>query len=74
MIRLRITRGKATLIKYQKGIGCLFFSAMSATIKLEAVPIKVPLAPIFAHKASDHHNIVIEDPKKESKIHWNICC
>ena len=40
MIRLITTRGKATLMKYQKGIGCLFFSAMSATIRLEAVPIK----------------------------------
>jgi len=63
MIRLSITRGKATLTKYQKGIGCLFFSAMSATIKLEAVPIRVPLAPIFAPKASAHHNTVIEDPR-----------
>ena len=28
-------------MKYQKGIGYLFFSAMSATIRLEAAPIKV---------------------------------
>ncbi len=63
IIRLSITRGKAILTKYQKGIGCLFFSAMSATIKLEAVPIRVPLAPIFAPKASAHHNTATEDPR-----------
>ena len=63
MIRLSTTRGKAILTKYQKGIDWLFFSAISATIKLEAAPIRVPFAPIFAPKASAHHNIVMEDPR-----------
>jgi len=64
MKKLRITRGRATLTKYQKGIGRLFFSAISATIKLEAVPIRVPLAPIFAPKASAHHStVMLVDPR-----------
>ena len=63
MIRSSNIKGKAILVKYQKGIGCLFFSAMSATIKFEAVPIKVPFAPIFAPKASAHHNTVTDGPR-----------
>ncbi len=59
----KIIKGKAIIKKWRKDMGYPFFAAMPATITLADAPIKVPLPPKQAPRASDHQTGSILAPE-----------